>query len=141
MKGAHESHLLGCLATMAALSFLVFASLGGAAYALWRSEGGHASIESVEYRGDARRGPSLVARYGCESCHVIAHAGVAGAAGPPLSGMGRRSYIAGRFPNREVWMTRWLQHPQEMKPGTAMPEMNVNDRDALDLAAYLATLR
>jgi len=36
---------------------------------------------------------------------------------------------------------RWIQHPQKLEPGTAMPEMNVTDGDARDIAAYLYTLR
>ena len=61
--------------------------------------------------------------------------------GPTLTGMGSRSYIAGRFPNKPIDMEEWLQHPQKMKPGTAMPHLGVIDRDARDIAAYLATLR
>jgi cytochrome c1 len=38
-------------------------------------------------------------------------------------------------------MEEWLQHPQTTKPGTAMPELNVPERDARDIASYLATLK
>ncbi len=61
--------------------------------------------------------------------------------GPALTGMGNRSYIAGRFPNEPIDMEEWLQHPQAMKPGTAMPDLGVTQRDASDLASYLATLK
>jgi cytochrome c1 len=35
---------------------------------------------------------------------------------------------------------RW-RHPQEIEPGTALPEMNVSDQDARDIVAYLYTLK
>ena len=61
--------------------------------------------------------------------------------GPPLNDVGARSYIAGRFPNIPGVMQQWLQHPQAMNPGTAMPDLGVSQRDAVDIAAYLGTLR
>jgi cytochrome c1 len=38
-------------------------------------------------------------------------------------------------------MIKWIQHPQEIDPKNAMPDMGVTDRDAKDIAAYLYTLR
>jgi cytochrome c1 len=38
-------------------------------------------------------------------------------------------------------MMRWIQHPQGIEPGTAMPNMNVSDSDARDITAFLYTLR
>ena len=61
--------------------------------------------------------------------------------GPPLAGLASRSLIAGRLPNTPGNMQRWLQHPQAVKPLTAMPSMGVTDEHAADMAAYLATLR
>jgi cytochrome c1 len=52
-----------------------------------------------------------------------------------------RVYLAGRVPNTPADMMRWIQHPQELERGTAMPDMNVTDSDARDIAAYLYTLR
>lgn len=132
MTTPHEAHLKGCILVCLAIGAFVFLSATGTALIWWKHEK-HVTLP-VDYRGDPERGPQLMARYGCSSCHDRA------SVGPALEHMARRSYIAGRFPNREVWMTRWIQHPQEMKPGTAMPDMNVGDRDARDLAAYLATL-
>jgi cytochrome c1 len=49
--------------------------------------------------------------------------------------------IAGRLPNTAANLIRWVQHPQQIAPGALMPEMNVTEQDARDLAAYLYTLR
>lgn len=51
------------------------------------------------------------------------------------------TYLAGRVTNTPADMIRWIQHPQKIEPGTAMPEMGVTDSDARDIAAYLYTLR
>ncbi len=93
------------------------------------------------YAGDPDRGRTLVAAYGCPSCHTIGGAVPRGMVGPPLDDVGARSYIAGRFPNVPGVMQQWLRAPRELKPGTAMPDLGVSVRDADDIAAYLATLR
>jgi cytochrome c1 len=41
-----------------------------------------------------------------------------------------------------MWiMIRWIQHPQEVDLKNAMPNMDVTDQDARDIAAFLYTLR
>ncbi|WP_428970428.1 c-type cytochrome [Sphingomonas sp. Xoc002] len=37
-------------------------------------------------------------------------------------------------------MTRWLMHPQRMRPGTGMPEQGPSEAEARAIAAYLYTL-
>lgn len=61
--------------------------------------------------------------------------------GPPLNGWSRRVYIAGNLPNRPEQLVRWLREPQAIEPGTAMPDLNVTEADARDMAAYLYSLR
>ena len=92
--------------------------------------------------GDPDRGIAAITRYGCGSCHTMP--GVRGAdatVGPPLTRIARRSYLAGRLANSPENLMKWVQHPQKVEPGTAMPEMHVTDQDAHDIAAYLYTLR
>jgi cytochrome c1 len=38
-------------------------------------------------------------------------------------------------------MVRWLKAPQSVVPGNAMPNMELSERDAEDITAYLDTLR
>jgi cytochrome c1 len=61
--------------------------------------------------------------------------------GPPLSGIADRSYIAGVLTNSPEHMIQWLRNPQAVDDKTAMPNMNVTEKDARDIAAYLYTLR
>ena len=92
--------------------------------------------------GEPARGVQAIGRYGCAACHTIP--GIRGATatvGPPLQAIARRQYLAGQIPNTPANMVRWIQHPQSVERGTAMPDMGVSDGDARDIAAYLYTLR
>jgi len=94
------------------------------------------TTESIE------RGKILLAQYQCGSCHAIP--GIPGAKGEvaqPLRAWGRRSYVAGRLPNRPDVLARWIVDPQAMVPGTAMPSMGVSLADAQHIAAYLLSLK
>jgi cytochrome c len=90
----------------------------------------------------AKRGRDHIQYYGCITCHDIP--GVPGAhatVGPPLEQIGLRTYIAGVLPNTPEHLSTWIQHPQLIHPGTAMPEMGVTPKDADDIAQYLEELR
>ena len=92
--------------------------------------------------GDPRRGVQAIGRYGCGSCHDIPGVRNArGTVGPPLARIAVRTYLAGRVMNTPAGMIRWIQHPQQIEQGTAMPDMGVTETDARDIAAYLYTLR
>ncbi len=80
--------------------------------------------------------------YGCTSCHIIPGvAGTASTVGPSLSHMGNRTDIAGVISNTPENLVRWIQHPQQIHPGSAMPEMHVTFEDARTIAHYLETLQ
>lgn len=90
---------------------------------------------------DARRGKAAIHQYACHTCHVIPGiAATPAPVGPPLEGMARRAFIGGVLPNTAANMQRWLLNPQEVDPRTAMPALGLTQRDAADIAAYLATL-
>ena len=92
--------------------------------------------------GDPARGQHLMAQYQCTACHAVPEVpGAAGNAGPPLELFGRRSYIAGGIPNTPQNLTRWLDNPQAVKPGTAMPDLGVSPEEARHMAAYLLSLQ
>jgi cytochrome c1 len=92
--------------------------------------------------GDVARGRSATEAYGCGSCHVVPGIRTAvGDVGPPLTAFGRRSFIAGAVPNTGEFLVRWIENPQSIEPGRAMPNLGVTDRDARDIAAYLYSLR
>ena len=91
---------------------------------------------------DVERGRTALHQHACVACHTIP--GVVGSqthVGPPLDGIAARELIAGKLANTQENMVRWLLETQAVKPGTAMPQLPVGERDARDIAAYLATLR
>ncbi len=89
----------------------------------------------------ARRSARLRVRftaYGCSSCHVISKAqSSSGKVGPPLTGLGSRAYLAGRLPNTHENLVRWIRFPQQVDPGTLMPNLNVTETDAQEMAHIL----
>lgn len=93
-------------------------------------------------QADARRGRELLGSYGCGACHVIPgirHAN--GRVGPKLEDLVHQMYIAGVVPNTPDDLAAWIQHPQQINPLTAMPDLNVTEAEARDMAAYLYSTR
>jgi cytochrome c2 len=97
--------------------------------------------QSKSTSSDSKKGAQLIARTGCGACHTIPGiANATGRVGPPLDHMHERAYIAGILRNTPENMVTWLQHPQQVVPGNAMPEMGLSDLDARAITAYLDTL-
>lgn len=92
--------------------------------------------------GDAHHGKQLIQSYDCGACHMIPGVHDArGKVGPPLLFFSERTMIAGELPNTPPNLTRWIQHPKQVEPNTAMPDLGVTQDEANDIAAYLYTLR
>jgi cytochrome c len=92
--------------------------------------------------GDPATGAIKIRSYGCHACHTIP--GISGAdalVGPPLIHWSKRVYIAGELPNTPENLRKWIQHPPQVEPKTAMPDMGVTEQDSRDISAYLYTLR
>jgi cytochrome c1 len=96
----------------------------------------------VSIGGDPARGNAVIEQSNCGSCHTIP--GIRGAHGmvaAPLMWFSRRTFIAGELPNTPENLVRWVKSPQSIQPRTAMPAAGLTDQQALDVAAYLYTLR
>lgn len=92
----------------------------------------------IERTADPEQGKRLVSVYGCVSCHQIAGvSGEPGSIGPPLTNWKTRSYIAGALPNEPQMLIHWILNPHEVEPGTAMPDLGISKKEAIDIAAYL----
>lgn len=88
--------------------------------------------------GDPQKAPDIIRHYGCGACHTIS--GVPGAnatVGPPLEGLRERPYVAGVLTNTPENLVRWIQHPREIDPRTAMPDTGITEQEARHVAAYL----
>jgi cytochrome c1 len=92
--------------------------------------------------GDPAQGAKLIRQFGCGSCHTIPGiSGADGLVGPPLDHMGERTIVAGLLPNTPENLRAWLKDPQAIVPGNAMPNSELTDNEAKDVAAFLYTLR
>lgn len=122
----------------------VLPDLNAPAYADWmrRAPSCERPAAPLTAKVDVERGRLALAQHACHACHTIP--GVTGPqahVGPPLAGIAERKLIAGVLANTPDNLARWLVATQEVKPGTAMPQLGVSERDARDMAAYLGTLR
>ena len=92
--------------------------------------------------GNPEEGAYLIRKYGCAACHTIPGIeGAKGMVGPPLNGIASRTYLGGELPNSPANMIRWIEDPQSIERGTAMPNLGVSSTEARHIAAYLYTLK
>ena len=90
--------------------------------------------------GDPSRGEAMFIQYGCGSCHALSGVrNATGSVGPSLDGIADRAIIGGHLANTATNMEKWVRYPQQVSPGTAMPDLNVGDEDARDITAFLYT--
>ncbi|RWM85291.1 MAG: c-type cytochrome [Mesorhizobium sp.] len=88
--------------------------------------------------GDTDRAPRLMIANGCAGCHVIPGVpGATGTTGPSLGGYAQRGFIAGVLPNTSGNLIAWIRRSRDMAPKSAMPNTNVSEQDARDMAAFL----
>ena len=112
-------------------------------YVLGRSASGGIAVapSTTVEGGNAASGPELLRQYGCVTCHEVAGVRQAdGMVGPPLSRLADRAVIAGRLQNTPANLIHWIRFPQEVAPGSAMPDLGVTEPHARDIAAYLYSL-
>jgi len=92
--------------------------------------------------GSPAAGKLAIREFGCGACHTVPGVrGADGLVGPPLTHFARRSFIAGEASNTADNLIKWIQAPESIEPGTAMPNLGVTEGMARDMAAYLYTLR
>jgi cytochrome c oxidase subunit 2 len=91
---------------------------------------------------DARRGQEVFLRSTCIQCHTVRGTIAGGAVGPELTHVGSRGTLgAGTLPNTLEHLQRWVRDPQDIKPGTRMPPIQMPDEDLRVLTAYLESLK
>jgi len=88
--------------------------------------------------GNADRGRAVLIARECGACHRIPGIpGAHGTVGPPLERYRERVYVAGRLPNLPNHLVAWIRDAPSLDPGTAMPDLDVSESEARDIAAYL----
>ncbi|WP_420910262.1 cytochrome c oxidase subunit II [Paraburkholderia fungorum] len=78
----------------------------------------------------------------CAGCHAVRGSPAAGVQAPDLTHvLSRRLLAAGTIVNTSDNVMQWIEHAQDVKPGTLMPSMKLTPAEAGDLSAYIATLK
>jgi cytochrome c oxidase subunit 2 len=78
----------------------------------------------------------------CINCHTVAGTAANGRFGPDLTHlMSRETIASGIAANTPENLRRWIQRPDDLKPGSLMPPMQLSDQQLSAVTAYLASLR
>jgi cytochrome c oxidase subunit II len=90
-----------------------------------------------------RRGHEAFMAAGCADCHTVRGTAARGTLGPDLTHVGsRRMLAAGVLANHIGSMTAWIVSPQDLKPGSSMPDQRTQSgSDLRAMAAWLGSLR
>ena len=80
----------------------------------------------------AQSGEELYNTRGCASCHEMQIAGC-----PDLTALKEDDKVAGVLAITAENISKWLENPQAVKPGTAMPPSGLNAEQRLELANWL----
>jgi cytochrome c2 len=80
----------------------------------------------------AQSGEELYNTRGCASCHEMQVAGC-----PDLTALKEDDKVAGVLDVTPENISKWLENPQEVKPGTAMPPSGLNEEQRIKLANWL----
>jgi cytochrome c oxidase subunit 2 len=92
--------------------------------------------------GAALRGETFFRQNACLVCHEVGGVHSNAPVGPDLTHFaGRETIGAGVAPNTDSDLRRWLAHPQQVKPGSHMPDFRLTAAQVEDLRAYLDTLK
>jgi mono/diheme cytochrome c family protein len=96
--------------------------------------------------GLVAQGKRLVETRGCMGCHIID--GIGGTLGPDISFVGDKtkhdfdfSHVESEEHTVAAWLERHFLEPDEISPGTTMPDLNLVAEDATALTAYTLSLR
>jgi cytochrome c oxidase subunit 2 len=78
----------------------------------------------------------------CVNCHRVRGTKAQGTYAPDLTHLMNRGTLAsGMAPNSEAELDRWVDDPQQLKPGCLMPAFGLSKADQDSIVRYLLTLR
>lgn len=102
---------------------------------------GEASEPPVPTEGEAALGQDVFLTNTCAACHAIGGTGAAGDVGPDLTHLASRETIAsGTLDLTAENLRRFIANPERVKPGVAMPPINLPDHELDALVEYLMSL-
>lgn len=86
--------------------------------------------------GDPEQGAEIFVQQ-CAACHTYEGTTAVGVIGPNLTDFEQQDQIAGAIENTPENLASWLDDPQAIKPGTAMPTLPLSEADIQHLVAFL----
>lgn len=92
--------------------------------------------------GQALQGQQTFNGLPCIACHTVNGTAAQGKVGPDLTHFASRPKFAGNWlDNTPQNLRDWLADPASIKPGSKMPNYNLNEQQIADLIAYLQALK
>lgn len=108
-------------------------------YAAWLAREGGAAAEPQTVA--QRAGQEVFEQLSCASCHAVRGTAAVGQVGPDLTHFAsRRTIGAGAAPNDRGHLGGWVANPDDLKPGTTMPPVDIPPGDLSVLLDYLESL-
>ena len=90
---------------------------------------------------DAQAGQRVFEQQACVNCHTVKGTIANGRYGPDLTHLMSRDTIgSGIVPNTQENLLRWINNPNDFKPGCLMPAMHLTDEQNEQITEYLLTL-
>ncbi|MEO8855100.1 MAG: cytochrome c oxidase subunit II [Ginsengibacter sp.] len=106
----------------------------------WLSANARDAVEPADSL--AITGAELFQSKSCGSCHRIQGTAATSDVGPDLTHLADRGEIlTGLLKNNEENLFKWINHPQEIKPGAHMPDFNFSKDTVNAIVHYLNQLK
>lgn len=110
------------------------------AFELWRARERANAAEPAS--AAAQKGRGIFLGSTCVMCHTVRGTPAGSRVGPDLTHFAsRRTIAAGARPNERQHLELWVQNPQAIKPGTAMPMHEFKPDELAALVDFLEGLR
>jgi cytochrome c oxidase subunit II len=128
-----------CGAQHAHMAFEVVAQ-SPADFAAWRAAQAQGQGAQPAGNADVATGKRVFGER-CAGCHAIRGTDAQGTQAPDLTHLDSRHLIAaGALSNTSAHQLDWIEHAQQIKPDSLMPDIALTVADAAALSAYLSTL-
>jgi cytochrome c oxidase subunit 2 len=109
------------------------------AFETWRADQLRAASQPAS--NDVRLGELRFIGH-CGACHTVRGTLANGDVGPDLTHlMSRTTIAAGELPNNPGFLSGWIANPQNLKPGSLMPDPELSGPDLASIRSFLVTLK
>jgi len=114
---------------------------GGGPSAATRENAQMVNVSEADQGINAQTGQKVFEEQACVNCHTVKGTMANGRYGPDLTHLMSRDTIgSGILPNTQENLVRWINDPNDFKPGCLMPAMHLTEEQNRQITAYLITL-